>query len=77
MVVCLCQGVSEKRVRAAIQAGARTRKQVTAACGAGDGCGGCHRTIKAMIVEFQRREAAAAQASTPEYHEPQVSSAAV
>ena len=51
MVVCLCQGVSEKTVRASIEEGARTRQQVTQACGAGDGCGTCHRTIKTLIVE--------------------------
>lgn len=54
MVVCLCQGVSEKTVRASIDDGARTRQQVTDACGAGDGCGTCHRTIKTIIVECRR-----------------------
>lgn len=54
MVVCLCQGVSEKTVRASIDEGARTRQQVTDACGAGDGCGTCHRTIKTIIVECRR-----------------------
>jgi bacterioferritin-associated ferredoxin len=49
MVVCLCQGISEKRVRAAVRAGACTRKQVTKACRAGGGCGGCHDVIKEMI----------------------------
>lgn len=51
MVVCLCQGVSEKRVRLAIQKGAATRRQVTHACGAGGACGSCHRTIAEMIRE--------------------------
>jgi bacterioferritin-associated ferredoxin len=51
MVVCLCQGISDKTVRASIAEGARTRQQVTEACGAGDGCGTCHRTIKTLIVE--------------------------
>ena len=40
MVVCLCQGVSEKDVREAIANGATTRKKVTRACGAGAGCEG-------------------------------------
>jgi bacterioferritin-associated ferredoxin len=57
MVVCLCQGVSEKTVRASIATGACTRQQVTATCGAGDGCGTCHQTIKAMIVECRRSTA--------------------
>lgn len=63
MVVCLCQGVSDKKVRASIEAGARTRQQVTDACGAGDGCGTCHRTIKSLIVEC--RDSSAAVARTP------------
>ena len=54
MVVCLCQGISDKTVRASIEEGARTRQQVTEACGAGDGCGTCHRTIKTLIVECRR-----------------------
>jgi bacterioferritin-associated ferredoxin len=63
MVVCLCQGVSEKRVRAAIAAGAHSRKQVTKSCGAGAGCGGCHAAIRDLIREHQ---AEAARAEAPE-----------
>ncbi|MBM4265745.1 MAG: (2Fe-2S)-binding protein [Deltaproteobacteria bacterium] len=49
MLVCLCQGVSDKEVRQAIARGATTRKQVTRACGAGAGCGGCHESIQDLI----------------------------
>jgi len=49
MVVCLCQGVSDKQVREAIAKGASTRKNVTRACGAGAGCGGCHESIREII----------------------------
>ena len=49
MLVCLCQGVSDKEVRQAIARGATTRKQVTRACGAGAGCGGCHESIQELI----------------------------
>lgn len=55
MIVCLCQGVSERRVRAAIAAGARTRRAVTRACGAGGVCGGCHDAIR-QLIEQQRVE---------------------
>lgn len=57
MIVCLCQGVSEKHIAAAIADGAQTRGEITARCGAGDGCGSCHRTIKLMIREFTMRAA--------------------
>jgi len=51
MVVCLCNGVSDRQVRRAIDCGAATRPQVTASCGAGGACGGCHRMIRDMIRE--------------------------
>lgn len=54
MVVCLCQGVSEKHVRRAIEGGAQSRREVTRACGAGGVCGGCHSTIAEMIRECPR-----------------------
>lgn len=64
MVVCLCQGVSEKRVRAAIGAGAHSRKAVTKACGAGAGCGGCHAAIRDLIREHQVQANRADRAET-------------
>lgn len=73
MVVCLCQGVSEKTVRASIDEGARTRQQVTEACGAGDGCGTCHRTIKTLIVECRRAKPGCP--SAPSLYGEQISSA--
>lgn len=65
MVVCLCQGISDKKVRASIEAGARTRQQVTEACGAGDGCGTCHRTIKSLIVECRGATGAPSRPPVP------------
>jgi len=64
MVVCLCEGVSEKRVQRAIEQGASSRRQVTEACGAGGVCGGCHTTIVEMIRQCPRRRMAAASASS-------------
>lgn len=75
MVVCLCQGVSDRIVRASIQEGARTRQDVTDACGAGDGCGGCHRTIKTLIVECRRAESAACRPSLPSFSDQSATSA--
>ena len=51
MIVCLCQGVSDKKVRRAVAEGATSRKKVTRACGAGAGCGGCHSSIREIIDE--------------------------
>lgn len=54
MVVCLCQGVSDRHVRRAIEDGATSRREVTRACGAGGVCGGCHREILDMIRQGLR-----------------------
>ncbi|WP_163686470.1 (2Fe-2S)-binding protein [Mycolicibacterium gadium] len=49
MYVCLCQGVTNETVSAAVVAGAKTPKQVSTACGAGSECGRCCRTIRSII----------------------------
>jgi bacterioferritin-associated ferredoxin len=53
MMVCLCNGVSERKVRKAIERGAATEDEVAAACGAGDRCGGCRPTVGDMLVRAQ------------------------
>jgi bacterioferritin-associated ferredoxin len=50
MYVCLCLGITTEAVRAAIDDGASTSRQVAAACGAGSQCGRCRRTIQAIIA---------------------------
>ncbi len=61
MFVCLCVGVTNQTVAAAVAAGASTSKQVAEACGAGSECGRCRRTVRAIIegaiTEEQRASA--------------------
>ena len=49
MYICLCLGVTTSTVQQAIDAGARSTKQVAEACGAGSVCGRCNHTIRTMI----------------------------
>jgi bacterioferritin-associated ferredoxin len=49
MFVCVCRAVSDERVRKSIEEGARTREEVSRACGAGGDCGACHAMIEDMI----------------------------
>jgi bacterioferritin-associated ferredoxin len=51
MYVCVCRAVTEEKVKAVIDAGARSVETVTAACCAGDDCGACHEMIEGMIEE--------------------------
>lgn len=49
MYVCLCVGVTNETVSAAVATGARTCKQVAETCGAGLECGRCRRTVRSII----------------------------
>lgn len=49
MYVCSCFGVTEQQVRKHAEAGAGTPRQIASACKAGTDCGGCVRTIQAML----------------------------
>jgi bacterioferritin-associated ferredoxin len=51
MIVCLCKVVSDRAIRAARDAGARTLEAVAGATGAGSGCGCCHGTIRKILAE--------------------------
>ena len=50
MIVCLCKRVSDRAIRAAVEAGAASVEAVGRATGAGTDCGGCRGTIAAMIA---------------------------
>jgi bacterioferritin-associated ferredoxin len=59
MLVCHCNGVTERRVRAAVQSGACTLRDVARSCGAGASCGGCRPEIARILSQ---EAAGAAQA---------------
>jgi bacterioferritin-associated ferredoxin len=50
VIVCLCHGVSSRKILNVIQDGASTVSEVTAACAAGGDCGACRATIANMIA---------------------------
>ena len=56
MIVCICRFVSDRAVRAARDAGARTVGAVAAATGAGTGCGCCRGTVAKILAEPCRPE---------------------
>lgn len=49
MIVCHCQAVSDRAIRAAVRDGARCRRSVARACRAGRSCGGCTRVIDEIV----------------------------
>ncbi len=55
MVICSCQAVSDRAVRAAIAEGAATVEDVGARCAAATGCGGCWNELERLIEEYAGR----------------------
>jgi bacterioferritin-associated ferredoxin len=59
MLVCHCNGVSDRTIRRAVRDGALTPLEVAHACGAGACCGGCVESVAEIIhAESTRRETA-------------------
>lgn len=61
MIVCLCHGVSERKVEAVVAAGAKTVSDVTSACGAGSDCGACYRMLAELLDDARRAEPASGE----------------
>lgn len=57
MYVCACRGVTDRTVKAAIAAGARTTDDVARRCGAGSRCGGCWPELERLLAEQRDRDA--------------------
>jgi bacterioferritin-associated ferredoxin len=50
-LVCLCEGVSERRVRRAVEQGAASLEEIGRRCGAGTSCLSCHPTLEDVLHE--------------------------
>lgn len=50
MIVCHCHAVSDDRIGAEIDGGARSVDEVGDRCGAGTGCGGCRPVVEAIVA---------------------------
>ena len=50
MLVCHCKQVSDRQIRDAVRAGARTRGDVARACAAGTRCGGCVPAVEEIVA---------------------------
>lgn len=49
MLVCHCNGITDRKIRKAVRKGAGTASQVGRMCGAGTTCGGCIPTIREIV----------------------------
>jgi bacterioferritin-associated ferredoxin len=59
VIVCHCRATSDREIRRAVRNGAVTLHEVSRACGAATGCGGCadavHELITAELGAFEPR----------------------
>lgn len=51
MWICLCKGVSDRQIRQAIRAGARTVEEIGRITAAGTDCGKCLVAIRQLLGE--------------------------
>jgi len=49
MIICLCEGISDREVRKAAGQGVRTVHELSKRNGAGSGCGVCRRDLRRLI----------------------------
>lgn len=59
MLVCLCKGVSDTKIRWLVQNGSTTLREIMATCQAGSDCGSCVGQVKELIDEVKCQAAAA------------------
>jgi bacterioferritin-associated ferredoxin len=51
VIVCCCHRVTDREIRRAASAGARTMRQIAESCGAGASCGGCRTSVCEILDE--------------------------
>ncbi len=70
MLVCFCNGISDRKIRRLVREGASSWREVARACGAGASCGGCRPAVHALVEETRGepdpREPEAARAFVPD-----------
>jgi bacterioferritin-associated ferredoxin len=54
MLVCLCKGVSDKKIKSLVENGASSVKQVMSTCHAGQDCGACICTVRDIIRQTRK-----------------------
>lgn len=62
MFVCVCKGVSDKKIRALLESGSvRNLREIVAKCQAGSDCGSCLLQIRQIVEEAQSNRVASPQ----------------
>ena len=57
MIVCSCNVVTDRQIRACVARGATTVREVARSCRAATGCGGCRLAVQAILSEAREERA--------------------
>ncbi len=68
MIVCVCNGVSDRDVKTAIRNGANSVEALSASLGVASGCGCCRETCADMIAEAHCPGSCASLHMHPVFH---------
>jgi bacterioferritin-associated ferredoxin len=63
MIVCVCRGITDRRIREEAATGA-TAEEVFALTGASSSCGSCKLAVMRLVAEEHARQAILAAAAT-------------
>lgn len=55
MIACHCMQLTDRDIRAAVDAGAHDMEAVAEALGAATGCGGCAPLVEELVADANRR----------------------
>ena len=50
MYVCLCEGITDRRIRSLAHQGCHSVAEVSKECGAGSGCGQCRLQVRRLLL---------------------------
>ncbi|MGM0574597.1 MAG: (2Fe-2S)-binding protein [Myxococcota bacterium] len=65
MIVCLCEGVSDREIKRAARRGASTVGAVARTTGAGTGCGRCRCTVRDLLRQVAQHPDPGGEPSVP------------
>jgi bacterioferritin-associated ferredoxin len=60
MIVCLCEGLSEREIESAVRQGATTVRAVAKCTGAGTSCGSCAGDVRRIVSRLRESVATTA-----------------
>jgi len=69
MIICSCEGITDKQIKAAIRCGAKNLDQIGRSLGCGLGCGDCAASVKKLLkTSKQAAHSSSPQRSQPDSH---------